>query len=125
MTVDVQSSLRTYLLSALPSFTVYAGVSFPPSSYTPTDGPAIAMKVRGGRVAEENQLLIPSFQFKVYGESPLDAWTNYLSLDGALLAPADSSIQWALQEGMGTSLIEPETGWDFVLAFYQILVRNT
>lgn len=125
MTVDVHSALRAYLVAQLPAFSVYAGVTFPASGYTPANGPAIAMKVRGGQETEENQLLIPSFQFKVYGSSPLDAWTNYLALDAVLEAPADSSIQWAIQEGMGTPLVEPETGWDFVLAFYQILVRNT
>lgn len=125
MTVDVHSALRAYLAAQLPGTSVWAGVSFPPAAYKPADGPAVAFRTRGGEETEEDQLLVPSFQFKVYGEDPKDAWTNYLALDAALKAPADSAIGWAVQEGMGTPLVEPDSGWDFVLAYYRVIVRNT
>lgn len=124
MTVNVQSALRTYLAAQLPTFSVYAGVTYPASSYKPGNGPGVAFKVRGGQETEEDQLLIPSVQFKVYGSSPLGASTNYLALDAVLKSPASSSILWTAQEGLGVNLVEPETGWDFVLAYYQVQIRN-
>lgn len=125
MTANVHTLLRTFLVAALPTFSVWAGVNFPPDGYKPEDGPGLAFRTRGGAETEENALLIPSCQFKAYGTNPTDAWANYLALDAAISGPSDTSIAWAIQEGMGVPLMEPDSGWDFVLAYYQVYVRNT
>lgn len=126
MNVDLNAKLVQFLEGALPGAAIYAGVTYPPAGYDPeADGPAVAFRVRGGNTTEERDHLVPSVQFKVYGNGPLEAWQTYQDLATALTAPAHSHVVWAdIDGGLGQPLTEPETGWDFVLVFYRIHIRN-
>lgn len=128
MIEDVNERILSFLQAALPSYSIWAGVTFPPSGYDPaSSGRGIAFKVRGGNTdaVEESDLLRPSVQFKAYGSSERDAWQAYMALTEVLLSPADGYVIDAREDpGIGNQLKEPDTGWDHVLAFYIVTVRN-
>lgn len=124
-TVDVNQAMMAYLEANLPTFKFYAGVNFPPAEWTPADGPTVTFKVRGGPDTEARELLTPSYQFKIYGTDPLDAWGSYQALDSALVEPAaDLKYVHGISEMFGQPSIEPDSLWDYVLAYYQVYIRN-
>lgn len=125
MTADVTQALIDYLEANLAGFSVYGGVNYPPAGWKPSDGPTAVVKVRGGPDTEARELLQPSFQVKVYGTSPKDAWTNYQAFDAVMVdTVADTKIQHGIMEALGQPLVEGESLWDYVLAYYMVLVRN-
>lgn len=125
MNVDVNQVVYDYLATNLPGVTLYAGVNYPAAGWKPSDGPAVCFMVRGGLDTEERDHLLPSFQFKVYGTNPPDAWGTYQSLDSALVRPAaDVNLIGAVMESIGQLAVEPDSNWDYVLAHYILFVRN-
>lgn len=127
---NVNTRLLSYLQTALPEATIWAGVNYPPATYEPADGAGVAFRVRGGLDPEEEEtpaaVLRPSIQFKVYAAAETDAWSAYMDLSEALTLPADSHVLAAvLDGGLGDQLKEPETGWDYVLAYYIVHIRNS
>lgn len=109
---------------ALSSWLIAAGATYPPASYKPADGPAAAFKVRGGYFADEDDHQFPSVQFKVYGTSALNAAANYATLHDELQNASGAYVRKARAETAGQPLIEPVTGWHYVLAYYKVIVRN-
>lgn len=123
---DVNQVVYDYLTTNLPGVALYAGVNYPAADWKPADGPAVAFSVRGGLDTEERDYLLPSFQFKVYGTDPLDAWGTYQSLDAALVRPAaDVNLMGAVMESIGQPVVDTDSNWDYVLAHYIIFVRNS
>lgn len=123
--VNALTELLTHLEAQpeMSGIALYAGENYPPAPRKPSDGPSICFRPRGGVEVEESDHLFPSMQFKCFGSTPLAAWQAYMSLSQALEQPG-ARIRWAGPEVTGQALREPETNWPYVLAFYQILIRN-
>jgi len=115
-------------LVALVGDRIYAGRDVPPPGYQPkdnsTNNPAICFRVRGGLGFDlENALLVPSFQFKCYGSTELNAMTCYRTLVDALHDGSSADVLRGIQESVGQLLEEPGTEWPFVLAFFTVHIR--
>jgi hypothetical protein len=126
---DVESALFDFLhsqpaLYALAGERLWAQSNTPPPDYKPSDGAGIAFRARGGAPAYVDVLLHPSFQFKVYGATEETANDAYLALFDALHNGAEGLVRWAQCDVLGQTLHEPETGWPFVLAFFQVWIAN-
>ncbi len=127
--VDAPKAILDYLLAQanltnVVERRIYAEVDSPPAGYTPTDGPAICLKTRGGTQDYESAVLLPSVQFKCYGESEAVANEGYQALCDALNDKSSYAIKRAQFETLGQTLREPETGWIYVLVFFRIMVTN-
>lgn len=123
--IDPLKATRDYLvadagLTAQTSTRIYAGRTVPPPDYQPADGGALTFNLRGGRPTYDDDHLLVSAQFKCYGADELAAMTVYRALHDALQNARGAEVRWARAESMGQSLNEPDTGWPFVLAFYEI-----
>lgn len=129
---DVEAALRTFLLAqagvhALTGTRIWTGRDTPPAGYTPADGSALCLKVRGGAAEYSDLLLYASVQVKCYGETAVDANTLARALWDALQGTrAGGTVRWARQETMGVVLSEPQTEggapWWFVLTYYTVYV---
>jgi len=132
--VDIGSALRTFLLanSALYALTgnrIWTEVDTPPPGYTPADGGAVCVKVRGGKPENSDLLLYASLQCKCYGATQVAANAVYRALYGALHnTRAGGIIRWGQSEVLGQTLREPDTTggspWWFVLAFFEVYVAT-
>lgn len=103
---------------------IYAEVDSPPAGYKPADGPAICLKMRGGGQDYESAVLLPSMQFKIYGESEAVVNAAYRALCDALNDKASYTIKYAMLETLGQTLREPGIGWIYVLVFFSVMVAN-
>lgn len=127
--VDIEGAVRDYLMSvgavtALTGSRIYAARDVPPAGYAPSQGAAIVFKVRGGNLDYPSLHARPSLQFKCYGLSEAAAIDLYRALVDALQDLRSWPIRHVELEILGQTLEEPDTGWVFVLAFFQaILVR--
>jgi hypothetical protein len=127
--VDALQAVRDFLvaqgaLTALTGGRIWAGRDVPPPGYQPADGGAICLNVRGGSVDESDALVLPSVQFKCYGADEVGANEVYRALYDALHNAQAAVVRWARCEILGQTLQEPETGWTFVLAFFQVTIAN-
>ena len=129
--IDVHAALLAFLEAELSGVKIYAGRSEPPVGYRLTGGDCIVFRARGGGPDYDDALLMPSVQFKCYGtdanneSSELASFTLYRSLYDALHNGHDGSILHAQSETLGQLLDEPDTGWYYVLAHFQIMVRQS
>lgn len=103
---------------------IYAEAYDPAPGYTPADGQAICFKTRGGRQDYTGSVLLPSVQFKCYGETEVEANEAFRALYDALNDKASYEIKYAMLETLGQTLREPDTEWIYVLAFFSIMVTN-
>ena len=111
-------------LVALVGSRIYAGRDVPREGYDPADGSAITFRVRGGLGFDlEDATLTPSFQFKCYGDSEINAMTCYRALVDALHNGYSADVLRGIQESVGQLLEEPGTEWPFVLAFFTVHMR--
>ena len=127
--IDVNAKVLTLLeadtaLVTLCGDRIYAGRDVPREGYNPGDGSAITFRVRGGLgFDEENALTTPSFQFKCYGSTELNAQTCYRALVDALHNGSSTDVLRGILESPGQLLEEPGTEWPFVLAFFTVHIR--
>ena len=92
--------------------------------------PALEVFRRGGNSKIEHAEHAASFQIKCYGGSTNagDAESVYQALYDRLhdtegQDTTSGNIMAAYEEQMGQSLIDPETGWPFVLTFWRVTMR--
>jgi hypothetical protein len=127
--IDPNAKVLTLLEADTPLVTlcgnrIYAGRDVPPPGYNPDDGSAITFRVRGGLgFDEEDAILTPSFQFKCYGSTELNAMTCYRTLVDALHNGSSADVLRGIQESVGQLLEEPSTEWPFVLVFFTVWTR--
>lgn len=131
--IDVNAKVLTLLeadatLVTLCGNRIYAGRDVPPPGYQPSDdgtnNPAITFRVRGGfGFDEEDAIMTPSFQFKCYGSTELNAQTCYRTLVDALHNGSSADVLRGKLESPGQLLEEPGTEWPFVLCFYTVHIR--
>ncbi len=126
--IDAPKIIRDYLaaqagLTALTGTRIYAEVDTPPTpGYTPDDGGAVCFKIRGGSVDYTAAILKASVQFKCYGATEVAANQVYRALHDALDEAAAGTFKSAIQENLGQTLQEPDTGWYFTLVFFTVMV---
>ena len=102
---------------------IYAGTATPPNSYKPTQGACIVFDFRGGQPAYEG-MERPRLQTKTYGLTPYVAQAGYRALVDALHEVQGGNVRWAKLSTYGQNLLEPETDWHFVLAFFELMIRS-
>ena len=127
--VDASLVIRDYLLSkpeivAVVADRVYAERSAPPPGYREEDGPCIVFKVRGGSISYEDALLLPSVQIACYAPSAYDARIVWNVVFSVLHGATTARILHAEAADLGESLVEPETGWNFVVGYFSMMIRN-
>lgn len=126
---DEAAALRSVLeadgpLAELIETRLWAETDVPASGYVPAQGPAICFRLRGGLDDYTDALQHDSFYFKCYGLTPLKAKACYRALHAALQNKQATLIKWARREMIGQLLLEPETGWPYVLTAYQVMIQN-
>lgn len=126
--INTLATLRTFLAaqSALTDLTgarIWAGRTYPPQGYKPSDGAAVVFNGRGGSGLEiGGRLLRDSVQFKCYAADPISAFSLYGVLVEVLHDATSVEIHSAQLEIAGQLLTEPEpVGWPFVLAFFEVI----
>jgi hypothetical protein len=127
--IDTTEVLRTFLL-AQPGLTAGASTRFygeretPAPEYVPDQGWAFCFKRRGGGQDYESVVLDPSYQFKCYGPTEVEANRAYQALFDALNGAGIYLLKAAEMEAQGQTLYEPKTGWPYVLVFYKLMFLN-
>lgn len=125
--IDPLALIRVFLaaeLSGTVGTRIYAGRDNPPEGYTPSDGKAIAFKARNIEPDYDDALVIFDGQFKCFGATEIDANVCYRALYDALQNGHSSTILHAETSGGGVSLEDPETGWFYVLAYFEVMLRG-
>lgn len=125
--IDAPATLRTYLLSqstltALTSTRIWAERVVPKPGYKPSDGGAIAFRGRGGSVDYPGGLIRNSWQMKCYGTDEANANAVYRALFDVLHDASGGGLRWAVMEVAGQTLLE-DTGWPYVLTFYETFLN--
>jgi hypothetical protein len=92
--------------------------------------PALEVMRRSGTSKRVHAEHTCSFQIKCYGgsQNPGDAETVYRALYDRLhnqqgVNTTSGNIMMAVEEIIGQSLSEPDTGWPFVLTFWNVQIR--
>lgn len=93
--------------------------------------PAVIFQRRSGSRDMYLGTVDPDMQFKCYGgtSSFADAQTVYRALVDKLHAAGNETISTigglvvAMETQLGQSITDPETGWPYILTFFQLTVR--
>lgn len=111
---------------------IHAGLDTPPEGWQPADGALITFKRRGNvPLDERGAALSISYQIKMYGgggnvsQQILSAEGLYRAVYDALNYGQSYEILSAQKEAGGEPLLEPDTGWPYVLAFFRAQMRKT
>ncbi len=108
---------------AMTGSNIYASKDFP-AGYSVITSPGILIQTRGGAIHYSGKALEPSMQIRCYGLTEKIAENlNGLVFD-ALHYHKGNGIVNAYLEAMPTPLRDPETGWDYVLSYYQLFLTN-
>lgn len=114
-------------LTAAISTRLWAESNTPPESahYKPSQGAAIVFKSAGGGMEASDTVLRSRWQFKVYGPDVYTIRTAYLALVDALHdVRGRGGISTSLLEVPGTMLAEPDSGWLFMLTFFETRMKS-
>lgn len=106
---------------------LWAESNTPPADahYKPSQGAAIAFKSAGGGIEASDVVLRSRWQFKVYGPDVYTIRTAYLALVDALHdTRGRGGISTSSLEVPGTMLAEPDTGWLFMLTFFETRMKS-
>ncbi len=101
---------------------IYAGRDEPPAGYTPTNGGCVLVKQRGEQFRNENEQLVASMQVQCIAATEEYADALYRVVRGALHHQPSQYLRYCELEQGGAHLRKPETGWPFVLAFFEVIV---
>ena len=128
--IDAHKKIRDYLITVdgLTDLTgtgrIWAGREFPTVGYTPSDGSGVAFIARDQKPDYDDAVLIVPIQAKCYGSTDMNAMTCYRALYDALQNAATSTILHAECDGGGQPLEEPDTGWNFVLGYFMVVLKQ-
>lgn len=102
-----------------------------PTSFTNSQA-AVEFLRRSGTSQREHETLYPSFQFKCFGGTAnvSNAEAVYRALSDVLRSINNTSVSGgvllqAQEETMGSTLIDPDSGWPYVVTFWRIVMRPT
>jgi hypothetical protein len=128
--MDVNKLVRAVILTspaitALVGSRVYQGLL--PRGYD-IKNPAITYQIRGGDSDPDLPITNQSIGFHCWAKSPLDAMGLAIVLQTFLLSgdlhKTDSRVLAVDEESFGIPLVEPDVGWDSVLAYYNFLLKK-
>ncbi len=124
--IDPHSKLLAYLQAhaQMTGVQVVAGRAVPPVGWNPSNGELVIFNQRGGRGTYEDEHLMPSFQFKCYGETEPTSFAVYKKVRNALHQQMGGNLKYGEEEALGQLLYEPETNWPFVLVFFGVSLVN-
>lgn len=132
--IDIPLIIRTDLLadtaiSNLVDTRLWSERTTPAKGYSPNDGHALCVAVRGGTTPYYRFDNNVSLQVKCYGVNEVAAQTLYRAVYDRLhfttSADARPPILNAECEVLGQTLEEPDTDWPFVIGFFSLMIRNT
>lgn len=128
-TFDPLAAVREVIVGSSTAYSitgdrVFAGPRMPDEYDPASDGSAVHFFMRGGDVDRYLPIISPSMQFKFYGETMDDAMQAYDAVRNILhdMAPESTTygnIRSAFEESYGQTLIDPATGWPFILSFFK------
>lgn len=128
--IDTNLVIRELLLlnsgiSALVGTRIYC--PYLPEGYDPANGSAIQYFSRGGKDDLYLPIVRPSVQLSCWAASPMAARALYCAVHGYLdVLPRTSTttgtVMYALQQSGGQDLIDPGTGWSYVLSFWEFTI---
>ena len=128
--IDALAIIREYLrqrpkTSALIGNRVWAGRTYPPSGYKPSLGPAICFQLRSGELTYENDHYWASVQFKLYGETEVDANDLFVALINDTLpsSSVSASIRHVELESGQMTMEEPDSEWIYALCYMRFMIR--
>lgn len=126
--IDAADVLHDYLaaqasLTAVTGTRIWAQRNTPLPGYLPSQGGALVYRSRGGGVNYAGVLLRTSWQMKCYGADVYGADAVYRALFDVLHEAQGSGLRWAQLEIAGQPLDDPQTGWPYVLCFYETWMR--
>jgi hypothetical protein len=107
---------------------IYVGDDLP-EGFNPKNGPGILISRRGGKPHPEIVSLVDNrVQIKVAAdvENYLEAWTVYGvihdTIHGATMQTfgSDGTVVRSTETTSGQEMTDPDTGWCYVISFYQI-----
>jgi hypothetical protein len=127
--IDALKIIRDFLLDSddlweLTGDRIYAGRDQPPKGYDPGDGDCITFRIRGGRHDYDDALLIPSVQFKCYGDTEVGSYGLYRALHDALYNEVNGNVLHAEEEMIGHTLEEIDSEWIFTLCAFSLMIRR-
>lgn len=125
---DTDAALTAFLL-AQPGLTAITGRRihaslYWPKGYTPDQGPLLLFNPRGGGQDYSSLVLSPSYQFRSFAATQAEARRLDRALYDNLNDKQCYPIKMARLETIGQLFLEQDTGWPFVLSFYQISFSN-
>lgn len=116
-------------ITALTSTRLWMERTTPETGYKPTDGPGLALAIRGGTTEYIGINLRTSLQVKCYAEDRPTAQSLYMAVfDRYHIVSSEFArppILYSESETIGQTLEEPDTEWVFVLGFFSLVIRNT
>jgi hypothetical protein len=93
---------------------------------------AVVLKPAGGGLLGTGTIDVGDTRLDVdcYGATPLDAWTVYLAVYGALKgltrgAYASTVLHWARPSSRGTLARDPDTDWPVTVSSWQVLAGES
>lgn len=127
--IDAPDILRDYLLTktaitALVSTRIWAELTYPPTGYKPADGGAIVFKSATGGFVGANTIVRNRWQFKVYGPDVYAIGAVYRVLMDVMHDVRGSGIKSSGPEAPGTMLEEPDSGWAFMLVYFETRMKS-
>ena len=128
--IDSTTALITYLKTKT-SLTTIVGTKI----YSPrlpegfAVNQAVTLIVRGGETELNVDIIKPSYQFKCWGSTPIEARAVYRALADVMneiknQTVGSAYIYEAIEETHGQDLIDPDTEWFYTLAFFEITCRR-
>lgn len=125
---DTDAAIRAWLaasagVTAIAGARIYASRSLP-AGYEPEKGPALLFSARGGGQDHSSKVLKPSYQFQSYAATEASARSLDRAVYDAMNDREYQQIKSARLETFPQTLVDQETGWPFVLTYYQFLIGN-
>lgn len=106
---------------------IWAEYNTPPEAahYKPSQGAGMVFKGAGGGMEAADTVLRSRWQFKVYGADSYVIRAAYLALVTALHdVRGRGGISSSSLEVPGTMLAEPDSGWLFMLTFFETRMKS-
>ena len=100
---------------------LYAGLDEPPNTHQPSD-PCVVLKRRDDGYTYDDDHSTPSFQFKCYGASELEALQLYDAVKASIHHKTSQFVKYGELEGGGNVLHEPSTNQPYVLAYFGLML---
>lgn len=129
MSLDAHAAIREILLADTAVYTIAGNRIYAsprtPDGFNPSENPGVQFFSRGGKTDSEAPITRPSMQFKCWGATGPIASDLYQAVKAALQDKRSittyGTLLTAYEQVTVHPMIDPETGWNFVLAFFEFV----